>query len=140
MVILDGAHNISGINALIDTLIKDQRLQNLPLVMIVGITDGHDFEQIINTFKQSAIQIFKIIVTKANAPRALPAQLLYDELIKTGFENVILCENSELANQQALITANEIGGAVLVTGSLFLVGEVRSHYISIISDDVSPHY
>lgn len=140
LVVLDGAHNISGINALIETLLNDKRLQNLPLIMILGMTDGHDFKQIINTLKQSAMQIFKIIVTKANAPRALSAQLLYDELIETGFENVILCENSELARQQALITANEIGGAVLVTGSLFLVGEIRSQFIFMPSDDVSPHY
>jgi|TARA_B110000438_G_scaffold742_1_gene742 dihydrofolate synthase/folylpolyglutamate synthase len=123
LTIVDGAHNVDGAVALSETLFSDFEAEEAP-VLVMGTNRPHnpiDFMKAVN-FKE-----FKAIVaTQAKWPRALEASEVASSAQKLGHRSVEF--RADVA--EAVDLAREIAGpqgSVVVTGSLYVASEARSH-------------
>ncbi|MDR1705875.1 MAG: bifunctional folylpolyglutamate synthase/dihydrofolate synthase [Clostridiales bacterium] len=123
-IVLDGAHNPDGARlaaASIKTYFADKRI-----VLVAGILREKDFSRIINIL---AVPAHDIILTQpAYSPKAVTAAELFaalDEPMRSKCAGVIA------DHREAVDTAKRLAGpdgAVVVSGSLYLVGDVK-HYL-----------
>ena len=118
-ILFDGAHNISGAKALreyLDEFIKQ------PITMIFGTMKDKDLTEIGERLFPKAE---KLILTKPDNPRAMEVSEL-KEFVPTycSKEKLFLSENVSNALKKAkeISTENDL---ILVTGSLYLVGEAQ---------------
>lgn len=116
--LIDGAHNLQGINQLTKAL-NLFKYQNL--ILGIGILKDKDYEHMIALLAPLAD---KVIVTEVNMPRKLIAEDLAYEVRKYTPKvyieediNQAIKKSFELADKQDLI---------VFCGSLYLVGEVRT--------------
>lgn len=124
LVILDGAHNPHGAKAVAQTLAKN--FGSPELAAVVSMVEEKDSSAFIEELK-GAVSHF--VVTQSASDRAKPAAALAKEIqAKVGSAKVSVQSNVLSAIEQAksLIQNNE-NGAVLITGSLTLVGEVLAN-------------
>jgi dihydrofolate synthase/folylpolyglutamate synthase len=120
LVILDGAHNSAGARAL-GTAIKDEYNFKAPLTLIVGMLKGKDP---VNFFRNLNLgsEIERIIVTRPPSVRSVEP----DELARYAKE---VFTNARIETSRDLSTITESldeNSVYLVTGSLYLVGAMRS--------------
>jgi dihydrofolate synthase/folylpolyglutamate synthase len=117
--LFDGAHNISGAQALRDYLVE---FVNRTIVMIFGSMREKDLTEIGAILFPKAD---KLILTKPDNPRSMEVDEL-EKFIPPEFakENVFLSENvfNALKKAKEISTENDL---ILVTGSLYLIGEVQ---------------
>jgi len=125
LVILDGAQNRASAQALRETLIEN--FPNRSIILILGISQDKDIKGIC----QILIPISdEVILTQADNPRAADV---------ASIEQIIRSQKPKYRNQ--IIKTKEVGEAIgiakkkarpedliLVTGSLFVVGEARQIY------------
>ncbi len=120
-IVLDVAHNVHGIHALLDQL---ETISYHKLHIVTGMVKDKDIEAVLNLLPKNATYYY----TQSHIPRALPANELSAKgnalgLLGTEFEDVNLA--LQAANNNA--AANDL---ILVIGSVFLVAEVnRSEYL-----------
>ncbi len=116
--LFDGAHNVSGANALCEYL--DEFVRN-PIVLIFGAMRDKNLSRIAAILFPKAE---KLILTKADNPRSMETselrQFVPDDFKNEVFETETVAESLEKANE--LATENHL---ILVTGSLYLVGETQ---------------
>ncbi len=117
--LIDGAHNIQGIQALKKTL-KDIFKYN-KLILGVAILADKDVDHMIEELVPIAD---KIVVTEANIFRAMKAEDLAAKIEKIN-NNVIVESNIEKAIQKTFELANE-NDLIVFSGSLYLIGDVRT--------------
>jgi len=116
--ILDGAHNVQSLRVLTQNV---RRLfPRKSVVAMLGLSREKDVKSVLSTVKKLTR---KLVVTQTNHPRAESARRLV-ELAQPHFETILPTTNTRegLANVAKLSGRNDL---VLVTGSLFLVGETR---------------
>lgn len=117
-ILFDGAHNISGARALrkyLDEFIKQ------PITIIFGSMKDKDLSEIAEILFPKAENL---ILTKAANPRSMEVSELLKFVPKNfNMENVKVTETVEEALKIAPYFA--LRGLILVTGSLYLVGEVQ---------------
>ncbi|BEP15112.1 folylpolyglutamate synthase/dihydrofolate synthase family protein [Acidothermaceae bacterium B102] len=125
-VVLDGAHNPAGAQALA-TAIADG-FDFTRLVGVVGVLADKDVRGVLEALEPT---LSAIVVTQNNSPRAMPADelgALADEIF--GRDRVEVRRRLDDAIESAITIAEdevEYGGAgVLVFGSLVTVGEART--------------
>ncbi|MBC2025459.1 bifunctional folylpolyglutamate synthase/dihydrofolate synthase [Listeria booriae] len=118
-IYLDGAHNIEGIKALVNTT---KRFPDQPVKLLFTAMRDKEFVDMIALLKQ--INHTDIYITTFDYPRALTK----DEVQKIAIENNISVVSdwekwliSERQNSDAII---------LVTGSLYFISEVRKFLLS----------
>jgi dihydrofolate synthase/folylpolyglutamate synthase len=115
---MDGAHNIPAARALIENmdLVKQDRA---PLVMVLGIMADKDYTTILGLLTPHADQV---VFSRPKYPRAAnPEDLAKAAPKKTQYK-------VEQDLKKAMRLADELAGengVVLITGSLFTVGEAR---------------
>lgn len=112
--LFDGAHNIAGVRALADFLGENE---TRPITLIFGAMDDKDVGEIASIIFPLAE---RIVLTRPDNPRSSAAA----ELARLGERETIKTENVA----DAVETAEDItpaDGLILVTGSLYLVGEVK---------------
>lgn len=119
MVIVDGAHNSQGAQALAKAL-KD--LEAADITFVVGAMRDKDAEEMIRAVSQLAARF--LTVAPAN-PRAASAEELHS--ITSGFAESFVCQGVAQALGFALSTT-PADGLVCCFGSLYFVGEVRSFF------------
>ncbi|HKP72243.1 MAG TPA: cyanophycin synthetase, partial [Pyrinomonadaceae bacterium] len=119
-LLFDGAHNAAGARALRDYLDEFVRV---PLTMIFGAMRDKDLDEIAATLFPAAD---KLILTRPTNPRAAtPDSLRRLVTPQSGHSQPALVSSPEEALRVAeRITPPE--GIICVTGSLYLVGEVKS--------------
>lgn len=111
--LLDGAHNVGGARALAAYL---HEFEKGPITMIYGTMRDKDVGAITRILFPAAANL---ILTKPNNPRALGARGL---LRFSSDKNVHVTRTAE----ESIRLADDIAsGLILVTGSLYLVGEAR---------------
>ncbi len=117
--LFDGAHNVSGAKALRSYL--DESVTK-PITLIFGVMKGKQVAEIAKILLPAAD---KLILTKPSNSRSLKAEeiLLF---IPTDIErsNIVLTDSVEPAIEKALEITPE-NGLIVVTGSLYLVGEAK---------------
>jgi len=118
MILLDGAHNITGINSLKKTLEEDFVYERL--ILVLGILSDKSVQEMLDIITPIADII---IVTKSHNKRACsPSEL--KEMIDEK-EVVVKDEISEAIDYAKKIAKKQ--DLICITGSLFTVGEAKDH-------------
>jgi len=120
--LIDGAHNMAGINQLIDSLIP----LNKKILLIFSAVDDKDYQQMISTLC-GGIEIVEVIITKLNVSRGVNIEKLRD-LFRIHLDSGIFLEDNCFdAVSLAKTHLSKYEDAIIVaTGSLYLVGEILS--------------
>jgi dihydrofolate synthase / folylpolyglutamate synthase len=123
-IIVDGAHNPAGVEALVSSL--DEAFAFQRVVGVVGVMADKDPEGILSVLEPV---LDEIVVTAASNPRALEPDELGEIAVDVfGEDRVHVVERLDEAIDLAAGLAErdvERGAAVLVTGSILLVAEAR---------------
>ena len=129
-VVLDGAQNVASSQALKETI--KENFQYKKLILVLGISNDKDIKGICNELCPLADEI---ILTQASNPRATEPEKLVQH-----FEgkNAYISNNVKEAKERALHIAKK-EDLILVTGSLFVVGEFR-HLAGPVLGIFSPHH
>jgi len=121
-IIIDGAHNISGINALKDALIKYYAGKRIILVMaVLSVKNYQEMVDILAPLADSCI------ASEPVSDSALPAIELVRCFERNG-KGCISAKEFSQAVDLALAKAGE-DDVICFCGSLYFIGHVRSYYI-----------
>jgi len=134
LVILDGAHDGLAADVLATALRDDARLTG-PLHLVVGCSTGHAPEEILGPLL--ALPGVALIATAARHPRAIAPALLVAAAGDAYATEVAAVDD---AVGLAVARARADGGAVVVTGSLFVVGEARACFVPMVADPARPRF
>ena len=121
LVVLDGAQNLASAGILKKTVKENFKYKKL--ILVLGISKDKDIKGICEQFRGLAD---KIILTKADNPRATEPRVLTQYFKSRGlYSTSNVREAKKLAKDMA-----KREDLILVTGSLFVVGEFRDNYFS----------
>ncbi|MEI6789742.1 MAG: folylpolyglutamate synthase/dihydrofolate synthase family protein [Myxococcaceae bacterium] len=129
-ILLDGAHNPAGTQALIKTIQEDSRFQGRDLTLWVGMTEGHGGEEIARLWADF-VPNAQVFVGRSKSLRALPIEVVSKYFQDAGFNPKLslgLCPSKHAVRRR------------VVTGSLYWAGEVRSRLLSMPVDGASTYY
>ena len=119
LVILDGAHNPAGAHAAAITLddfdVPGSRF------LVVGLSRGRDAVEMLEVLAEREVEL--VVACAADYPRAMPAAEVAAAAEAVGVEAVIAASVGD-----ALLRVGQAAGTddlILVTGSLYVVGEAR---------------
>jgi dihydrofolate synthase/folylpolyglutamate synthase len=116
-LLLDGAHNPAGMRVLATHL---RSLDRPPPVAVVGAMTGKLIEEMLATI---APCVAAFVVTRPSVERAESASVVAEEARRLGARRVeVVPEPAHALDRAAAQTGP--GGYVLVTGSLYLVGQI----------------
>jgi len=115
--IRDGAHNPDGARYLVERLrgSEPQGMQT-DYTIVLSVLADKDADGVLRELRRVGS---RLVVTRSSSPRALPAAELAG-LASPHFEHVEAVEDP----RAALARAHELGEPVLVTGSLYLLGDL----------------
>lgn len=118
MLIVDGAHNAGGVSALSKTLKEDFSYKKL--ILIFGVLNDKDHRAMLKKLGPLAD---RLIITRPDMERSLPPEVIVP--VARHYNNRIeVAENSHEALKRALSIADS-DDLICVTGSLYLVGEIK---------------
>ena len=120
-VLLDGAHNPHAVAALVQAL--PDVLGTRPLALVLGVLEDKDAARMLEPLLARCERAW---FTVPPSSRALPTAALQSLARQLGFEAVDCEQRPERALADATAWARAHGGAVLATGSVYLVGELLS--------------
>ena len=118
IVILDGARNVDSARKVIAGVKRHFNYEKL--FLILGVSSDKDLDGIL---RELMPEVFCLVATASRNPRAMPAPVIAEHAKDFGKEVV-----AESAASAALEKARSLAGPndlILVTGSLFLVGELK---------------
>ena len=118
-VLLDGAHNLGGIEKLKESLNK--YFTYTKLILIIGILGDKDVEHMLKEIIPSAEEV---ITVTPNSPRAMNANELKSQIKKISDKKVTAFEKYEEAFKYAKDISNE-DDMILICGSLYMIGDMR---------------
>ncbi|MFA5085709.1 MAG: cyanophycin synthetase, partial [Candidatus Omnitrophota bacterium] len=124
-VLLDGAHNRASAGTLIAAVKKIFKYKRL--ILVLGVSKDKDVRGMLAELLPAAS---KIVLTKSKvANRALDPSKMREEISAMGHDakDVVLTSDTGEALDRALSMADS-EDLVLITGSLFIVGEIKEHY------------
>lgn len=119
MVILDGAHNEAGAQALRETM--GRLFEGRKVLLVTGILADKEVDVILDHFVRISDQI---IVTEPESPRKLCADQMAEKLTRRGIRPVAVTETAK-AGLDAAKGVWDGYEVVLFAGSLYLIGAVR---------------
>ncbi len=120
LVMVDGAHNADGVDALAESL--DEEYPTTRWQLVLGVMGDKNVEAMVESLEP---MLAGIIATAPKAERAVPPSVLAERIRTLTDVAVIEAEDAEIALDMARAEAGP-EGAVLVAGSLYLVGEARA--------------
>jgi dihydrofolate synthase/folylpolyglutamate synthase len=116
LIILDGAQNVASSKALKQTI--KEKFKYRRLILVLGISKDKDIPGVCRELSDIAD---KVILTKANNPRASQPRTLNPYFALDDI-HICGCVKEALAKALTLTGKKDL---ILVTGSLFVVGEAR---------------
>jgi len=120
LLVLDGAHNAASAEALrtaIDRIFRFQRLH-----LVVGVSEGKDASGLLEAFFSKPSEPTVYLTRSRHERSAAPAEL--ERLVRATSASAQVSVHSDLGTAlQTALAAASSDDLVLVTGSLFLVGE-----------------
>ena len=123
LVIADAAHNPHGAASLRAALGEYFGLERVTLVL--GVLVGKDATGVLTELEPV---IDEIVITQSTSERALDADELAAQAVAVlGADRVVVEPDLETAVEAAREAASDRGGAVVVTGSITLLGDVIGH-------------
>lgn len=123
VVILDGAHNPNGIEALKNAV--RNFLDGKKITCVMGMLADKDIDSSIKLLDG----VFETVYTvPVDNPRAISSMELAQKC-KGYFKSVTSFDSAEKAFDGAFEDAEKNGGAVVICGSLYLAGEIRPYIL-----------
>lgn len=124
VVLLDGAHNPNGIEALKRAI--ELFLPDTPIICVMGMLADKDID--------SAIALLDGVFTRVHTvpidnPRAISSAALAEKF-RRHCPEVISFDSAEKGFDEAFALAKERNAAVLICGSLYLAGEIRPYILN----------
>ncbi len=117
--LLDGAHNPHAVKALVEAL--PEMLGKRPLALVLGVLDDKDAATMLATLLPLCERAW---FTAPPSARALPPSALESLARQLQFDAAVCETRPQRALEQARAWARERDGAVLATGSVYLVGDL----------------
>lgn len=124
-VLLDGAHNKVSTRILVEAVKKIFEYKRL--ILVLGVSKDKDVKGMLGELLPES---GAVILTKSKVlSRALDPAKIRESILnmKHDVKDIILTHNTEEALSRALSMARP-EDLVLITGSLFIIGEVKEHY------------
>jgi dihydrofolate synthase/folylpolyglutamate synthase len=123
LVVIDGAHNPAGADVCAQVFFDDFSPEG-KRILVVGALKGRDPQMLLSALRVDEFDV--VICCTAPSPRGIGANDLASAAKQMGCEQVVVCETVEAACDKALNIARE-EDAVLVAGSLYVVGSARTY-------------
>lgn len=117
-IVIDGAHNISGVGFLKNNIVEYFKYKNIYLVL--GILADKDVEEMVKIITPMATEIYTVT---AKSKRAKEAEELREIVLKYN-KNCIAFNEYKDAINLALSKANS-DDLIIASGSLYMIGELR---------------
>ncbi len=124
-LILDGAHNPDGARAVRETL-DDEFASFGSRVLVMGMLNGKEPTEMLDAI--GIADFDAVIFTQPHWSRAIPASEIAAAAAEMGVQADVIKEPTEAIRRALAVTAE--GDQVLVTGSLYVVGEIRELLLS----------
>ena len=121
MIILDGAHNFSKVQATVKTL---KNLTYKKLYLIIALTHERNPKDIFKNLIPLADYLF-ITRYQSKLRRCFPPKELAKKIKFNGQKEIFLEPDLAFAKAKKLAGKNDL---ILVTGSLYLAGEIRQQW------------
>ncbi len=124
VIIADGAHNVGGVEALLEGLkqiFPDKYKEGKGFVFVAGVLADKEYDEMIDLVTPHAFKVFT--VTPGNV-RAMPAKILAEVFEEHGAD-AIPEDDISTALDKAKQTATEKGIPVVVFGSLYYMGSLN---------------
>ncbi|HLR19814.1 MAG TPA: folylpolyglutamate synthase/dihydrofolate synthase family protein [Staphylococcus sp.] len=112
LMIVDGAHNIESVEALISTMKNYYHLENVDVLF--SAVKGKPIHTMVDQLKTIASTFY---VTDFDFPRALTKEEIFEE---------VRYDQKELVDDYVKFIENYEGEALVITGSLYFISEVKS--------------
>jgi dihydrofolate synthase/folylpolyglutamate synthase len=122
-IIVDGAHNPAGISALSGALKSEFEYKRL--ILIFGVLNDKDYGTMLRTIVPLADHL---IITRPQTDRAMPPGKIEPVASRHTPQGIEVIENSLDALKKAISLAG-VNDLICVTGSLYLVGEIKQAFI-----------
>ncbi len=132
LVVLDGAHNVAGVEALGDW-VREECAGLSPKVAVVGMLAGRDPGVMLELLKAAGVEV--AIAVRAPSPRSQPPDAVRDAAQRAGLASEV-CDSMAGALARAGSVTGE-GGMVVVTGSLYVVGEARDLMLAPVASETT---
>ncbi len=130
VVILDGGHNPQGAASFAATYsrVLAGSLKDRPLRMLIGAMADKDIDGIIRAYLEAGLDIKEFICVRPDNPRSIsPLELSKKIKFVYNTSDIILCDDRYEGAKTALRKTSADGMPLVITGSLYLVGDIRSH-------------
>ena len=124
LVVLDGAHNPDGARALGRTLAEDL-YGRAPDATVVGFTAGRDPLEMLTILRDAGVR--RVVACRPPHPRGLPADEVGAAARELGLQAEAVPSPAGALERARRVAGDE--GFVLVTGSLYVVGEARAAFM-----------
>jgi dihydrofolate synthase/folylpolyglutamate synthase len=121
LVVLDGAHNVAGARVLAKSISADFAVDGR-IVVVVGLLQGRDPVAMLSALASAGTKV--AVVCRAPSPRAMPVADLLAAAGEVGL-TTYPADSVKAACDMAIELATE-SGLVIVSGSLYVVGEARA--------------
>jgi len=121
LCLLDGAHNVAGMEALAAALAEEFTLEG-PGVAVVGMLGGRDPSAMLAPLRRAGIEI--LVACAPDSPRALPSDVVGEAGKALGFEVVIAPSVTEAVHVGRARARDD--GLLVVAGSLYVVADART--------------
>ncbi|HTZ09958.1 MAG TPA: folylpolyglutamate synthase/dihydrofolate synthase family protein [Acidimicrobiales bacterium] len=120
LVVLDGAHNVAGAQALARTLVEE--FPHDDVVVVIGLLHGRDPSAMLEPF--AAVGVRRVVTCTAPSPRALPSTEIAEAARALG----LAVQAAETVPDALALARGHLGpeGTLVVTGSLYVVTEARA--------------
>jgi dihydrofolate synthase/folylpolyglutamate synthase len=128
LVIVDGAHNPPGADSCAQVFFDDFDPAGRK-ILVAGILNGRDAKEMLSALR--ADEFDTVFTCTAPTPRGMPSADLAAAARALGCDDVVECDTVEEACDRA-IRAAQHDDAVLVTGSLYVIGAARPHLRKIV--------
>ena len=120
-VMVDGAHNADGVATLVDSL--QEEYPTTRWWVLLGVMGEKNVDLIIEHLQPV---VAGVVTTAVDSPRAIKADALAWKVIEAIPDVTVLSSESVEYGLDMIRAEAGSEGAILVTGSLYLVGEVRA--------------
>lgn len=130
VVIFDGGHNPQGAASFADSFNRALAgsLKGRPLRMLIGAMADKDIDGIIKAYLEAGLDVREFFCVRPDNPRSIsPFELSKKINFVYNNADIILCDDRYDGLEDAYHRSCEDGMPLVVTGSLYLVGDLRSH-------------
>lgn len=119
LVVVDGAHNPPGAASAVATL-GDFHAEGF--LLVVGMNRGRSAHEMLEALEVARARV--VVVCEPDSQRAMPADEIAEVAAALGVETVVVPRVGDAVRRAIALARPE--EAILVTGSLYLVGEARA--------------